>query len=167
MISEGYRTHGGVTAPMIFKKKGRFFRKIVLPGFWDPDSHPSTLIDLAKIDLANTGSVETKCMIAEVYRTHSVVTGPMNFKKSGHFFSGKSCSRDFGTPGCHPGTLIDLVSVALDSRDSVETICMIWEGCRTHRVVTGPMNFKKSGHFFFPENHAPGFLGPLAAIQAL
>ena len=37
MISEGYRTHGGVTGPMKFKKKGRFFfRKIVLPGFWGP-----------------------------------------------------------------------------------------------------------------------------------
>ena len=70
----------------------------------------------------------------------------------------------FGAPGCHPGTLIDLVNVALDSEDSVETIWMIWEGCRTHRVVTGPMNFKKPG--FFPENRAPGFLGPLAAIQA-
>ena len=105
-------------------------------------------------------------MIAEVYRTHSVVTGPMNFKKSGHFFSGKSCLRGFGAHGCHPGTLSDLVNVALDTKDSVETICMIWERCRTHRVVTGPMNFKKSG-FFFSENRAPGFLGPLAAIQAL
>ena len=104
-------------------------------------------------------------MIAEVYRTHSVVTGPMSFKKSGHFFFGKSCFRDFGAPGCHPGILIDLVNVAMDSRDSLEIICMIWEGCRTHRVVTGPMNFKKSG--FFSENHAPGFLGHLAAIQAL
>ena len=37
MISEGYRTHGGVTGPMKFKKKDVFFfRKIVLPGFWDP-----------------------------------------------------------------------------------------------------------------------------------
>ena len=71
----------------------------------------------------------------------------MNFKKSGRFFSGKSCSRDFGAPGCHPGTLIDLLNVALDSRDFVETLCMIWEGCRTHRVVTGPMNFKNSRFF--------------------
>ena len=71
----------------------------------------------------------------------------------------------FGAPGCHPGTLIDLVNVALDSKNSVETICMIWEGCRTRRVVTGPMNFKKLG--FFSENRAPGFLGPLAAIQTL
>ena len=70
----------------------------------------------------------------------------------------------FGAPGCHPGTLIDPVNVAMDSKNSVETICMIWEGCRTHRVVTGPMNFKKSG--FFSENRAPGFLGPLAAMQA-
>ena len=36
MISEGYRTHGGVTGPMNFKKKEVFFRKIVLPGFWGP-----------------------------------------------------------------------------------------------------------------------------------
>ena len=44
--------------------------------------------------------------------------------------------------------------------------CMIAEFYRTHSVVTGPMNFKKSG-LFFPENHAPGTLGHLAAIQAL
>ena len=31
----------------------------------------------------------------------------------------------FEAPGCHPGTLIDLVNVALDSRESVETISMI------------------------------------------
>ena len=61
-------------------------------------------------------------------------------------------------------TLIDLVSAALDSKVSAETISMFWEGWRTHRVVTGPMNFKKSG--FFSENRAPGVLGLLAAIQA-
>ena len=78
------------------------------------------------------------------------------FQKIRIFF-GKSCSRIFGAPGCHPSTLIDLVNVALDSGHFVETICMIWEGCGTHRVVTGPMNFKKSG--FFSENRAPGFWG--------
>ena len=26
---------------------------------------------------------------------------------------------------------------------------MIWAGCRTHRDVTGPMNFKKLGFFFW------------------
>ena len=138
----------------------------MLPDFGAPGCHPSTLIDFINTSLAKRGSAKTKCMIAEVYRTHSVVTGPMNFKKSGHFFSGKTCSRGFGAPGCHPGTLIDLVNVALDSKDFVKTICVIWEGCRTHRVVTGPMNFKKSG-FFYSENRAPGVLGPLAAIQAL
>ena len=105
-------------------------------------------------------------MIAEVYRTHSVVTGPMNFKKSGRFFSGKSCSRVFGAPGCHPGTLIDLVNVALDSRDSVETICMIRQGCRTHRVVTGPMNFKKIG-IFFRKIVLPDFWGPCLPSNTL
>ena len=43
---------------------------------------------------------------------------------------------------------------------------MICEGYRTHRGVTGPMNFK-SRTFFFLENRAPGVLGHLAAIKAL
>ena len=72
----------------------------------------------------------------------------MNFKKIRTFFSGKSCSRDFGAPACHPSTLIDFVNTALAIKGSAETICMIWEGCRTHRAATGPMNFKKSGRFF-------------------
>ena len=37
---------------------------------------------------------------------------------------------------------------------------MIWEGCRTHRTVTGPMNFKKSGRFFFRKVVLPGLWGP-------
>ena len=73
---------------------------------------------------------------------------------------------DFWGPGCHPGTLIDLVNTALAKTGSAKNICMISEGNRTHTVVTGPMNFKKPGRFF-PENHAPGVLGHLAAIQAL
>ena len=73
---------------------------------------------------------------------------------------------DFGAPGCHPSTLIDFINTALAKRGSVKTKCMIAEVYRTHSVVTGPMNFKKSG-FFYSENRAPGFLGPLAAIQAL
>ena len=97
----------------------------MLPGFWDPGCHACILIDLVNTALVNRSSEKTKRMIAEVYRTHSVVTGPMNFKKLGHFFSGKSCFRDFGAPGCHPGTLNDLVNVALDIRESVETISMI------------------------------------------
>ena len=87
MISEGYRTHGGVTGPMKFKKRTFFFfRKIVLPGFWDSGCHACILIDLVNTALVNRSSEKTKRMIAEVYRTHSVVTGPMNFKKLGHFF---------------------------------------------------------------------------------
>ena len=72
----------------------------------------------------------------------------------------------FWDPGCHACNLIDLVNTALASRDSAENICMISEGYKAHRGVTGPMNFKKLGHFF-SENHAPGILGHLAAIQAL
>ena len=33
MISEGYRTHGGVTGPMKFKKKDVFFSENPAPGF--------------------------------------------------------------------------------------------------------------------------------------
>ena len=103
-------------------------------------------------------------MFSEGYRTHRGVTGPMNFKEIGRFF-GKSCSRGFGAPGYHPGTLFDLVNTALASRGPVKPICMISEGYRTHRVVTGPMNFKKIR--IFSEDRAPGILGPLATIRAL
>ena len=64
-------------------------------------------------------------MISEGYKAHRGVTGAMNFKKLGHF--GKSCSRDFGAPGCHPSTLIDFINTALANRGSVETKCMIAE----------------------------------------
>ena len=134
--------------------------------FGAPGCHPSTLIDLANTALASKGSVKTICMISEGYRTHRGVTGPMNFKKSGHFFFGKLCSRNFGAPGCHPSTLIDLAKTALDSKGTVQTICMITEGYRTHRGVTGPMNFKKTRTFFFGKLCSRNF-GPLAAIQAL
>ena len=66
---------------------------------------------------------------------------------------------DFGAPGCHPSTLIDLVNTALNSRSIVKTICMISEGYRANRDVTGPMNFKKSGHFF-RKFVLQGFWGP-------
>ena len=165
IISEGYRTHGGVTGPMKFKKRTFFFREIVLPGFWDPGCHACNLIDLVNTALASRASAKNICMISEGYKAHRGVTGPMNLKKIGHFF-GNSCSRGFGALGCHPSILIDLINTALANRGSVEMKCMIAEFYRTHSVVTGPMNFKKSG-LFFPENHAPGTLGHLAAIQAL
>ena len=91
------------------------------------------------------------------------VTGPMSFKKS-RGFVGKSCSRLFGAPGCHPSTLIDLVHTALASKCSVKTLCRISEGYRNHRGVTGPMNFKKSRHFV--ANLCSRVLGHLAAFQA-
>ena len=68
-------------------------------------------------------------------------------------------------PGCHLNTLIDLANAALASRSSVKTICMISGGYRTHRGVTGPMNFK-SRTFFFWKIVLQGILGLLAAIQA-
>ena len=106
-------------------------------------------------------------MICEGYRTHQVVTGPMNFKKTGIFFFGISCSRAFGAIGCHPSTLIDLAITALANRSTVDTICMFSEGYRSPRGVTGPMNFKKIRIFFFSEIRAPGILGRLTATQAL
>ena len=120
----------------------------MLPGFGAPGCNPNALIELVNTALASNISVQPKCMISEGYRTHGGVTGPMKFKKDDVFFFGNSCSRDFGAPACHPSTLIDFVNTALDSNSSVETICMVWWGCRTHRAVTGPMNFKKISIFF-------------------
>ena len=159
MVWEGSGTHRGVTGPMKFKKSGYFFQKSVLRNFGAHGCHPSTLIDLANTALASEGPVGPLCVTAEVYRTHSVVTGPMNFKKSGRFFFfGKSCSRIFGAPGCIPVTLFDLVNTGYYSRDSAETRCIFSEGYRTHRGVTGPMNFKNSGGFI-RKIVLPGFWG--------
>ena len=80
-------------------------------------------------------------------------------QKKDVFFFGKSCSRDFGNPGCNPCTLIDLANTALASRGPVKTTCMISEGYRTNRGVSGPMNFKKSGRVFFRKTKPPWFWG--------
>ena len=80
----------------------------------------------------------------------------MSFKKSRRFV-GKPCSRVV-SPGCHPSTLIDIVHTALASKCSVKTICLISEGYRAHRAVTGPMSFKKSRRFV-GKNVLPGFWG--------
>ena len=118
----------------------------MLPGFWGTWLYQSTLFDLADTVLGIKSSLETKCMNSVGYRTPRAVTGPMSFKKSPRFV-GKPCSRVFGAPGCHPSTLIDFVHTALASKCSVKTICLISEGYRTHRAVTGPMSFKKSRRF--------------------
>ena len=71
----------------------------------------------------------------------------------------------FGAPDCHPSTLIDLVYTALASKCSVKTICLISEGYRTHRAVTGPMSFKKSRRFVGKSCYrvfgAPGYIKAL------
>ena len=127
------------------------------PGdFGAPGCHPSTLIDRKNTALDSRRTVETIWMISKGYRANCGVPGSMNLKKIRTFFSGNSCSRDFGAPDCYPSTLIDLAITALASRDSVETICMICKGYRTHRGVTGPMNFKKPG-IFFRNFVLPGF----------
>ena len=157
LISEGYRTHRGVTGPMSFKKSRRFCRKIVLPGFWGTWLYQSTLFDLANTVLASKSSVETICLNSVGYGTNRAVTGPMSFQKSRRFV-GKPCSRGFGAPGCHPSTLIDIVHTALASKCPVKTICLSSEGYRTHRSVTGPMSFKKS-RSFCRKIVLPGFWG--------
>ena len=130
---------------------------MVLPGFWGTWLYQSTLFDLANTVLASKGSVETICMNSVGYRTHRAVTGPMSFKKSRRFV-GKLCSRVFGASGCHPSTLIDIVHTAFASRCSVKTICLISEGYRTDRAITGPMSFKKSRRFC-RKIVLPGFWG--------
>ena len=165
MIWEGCRIQRVVTGPMNFKTIRIFFGKSYSRDFGAPGCHPSTLNDFINTVLSKRGSVKTKCMISEGYRTHGGVTGPMKFKKRRFFFR-KIVLPGFWDTGCHACILIDLVNTALANRSSVKTRRMIAEVCRTHSVVTGPMNFKKLGHFF-PENHASGILGHLAAIQAL
>ena len=105
-------------------------------------------------------------MFTEGYRTHRGFTGPMNFKSRTFFFLENRAPGDFGAPGCHPSTLIDLANTALASKRSVKTICMISEGYRTHRCVSGPMNFKKSRRFL-SENRAPGILEPWLPLNTL
>ena len=147
------------------KKSGHiFFGNSCSRDFGATDCYQSTLIDLANTALASRDSVKTICMVCEGYRTQRGVTGPMNFK-SRTFFYGKSCSRVFGAPGCHPSTLIDLANKALASNGFVKAICLLSEGYRNQRGVTGPMNFKKRRFFF--GNSCSRDIGVLAAIQTI
>ena len=72
-------------------------------------------------------------------------------------FLEKSCSRGFGAPGCHPSTLIDPVNPAVANRGPADTKGMISEAYRTHRGVTGPMNFKSGTFFSFGKTCNRGF----------
>ena len=136
MLWEGCRTHRAVTGPMNLKKSAFFFGKSCSWKFGAPGCHPSTLIDLANTALASRGPVKPICMISKGYRTNRIVTGPMNFKKIRPFFFRKVVLPRFWGPGCHPNTLIDNANTALASISSVEPICIISEGYRTHEAVT-------------------------------
>ena len=125
MISGGYRTHRDVTGPMSFKKSGRFLSENRAPGILGPWLPLNTLIDLANNAPAIKRSVKTICFFSGGYRAHRGVTGSMNFKKSGGFFFGKSCTRHFGAPVCHPSAFIDLSNTALVIKCLLKTICMI------------------------------------------
>ena len=72
----------------------------------------------------------------------------------------KRAPGDFGAPGCHPSTLIDLANTALVSRRTVKTIWMISKGYRANSGVTGPMNFKTIRTLFFKKFVLQGFWGP-------
>ena len=148
MIWEGCRNHRGVTGPMNFKKNRIFFGKSCSRSFGAPGCIPVTLIDLVHTGLDSRVFGKPTYMFSEGYRTHRGVTGLTNLKKIGRFF-GKMCSLGFGAPGCHPSTLIDLVKTTLASEGSGKLTRMISEGYRTHGGVTGSMNFKKLGRFFF------------------
>ena len=86
MISEGYRTHGGVTGPMSFKKSRRFLSENRAPGILEPWLPLNNLIDLANNAPASKRSVKTICFFSEGYRNQRGVTGPMNFKKKTDVF---------------------------------------------------------------------------------
>ena len=64
-ITEGYRTHRGVAGPKNFKKSGRFFRKIVLPGFGAPGCTLNALFELANNALGIRGPKEPIRMTSE------------------------------------------------------------------------------------------------------
>ena len=62
----------------------------MLPGFWGPWLPTEHLIDFANAALTSKDPVQPINMISEGYRTHTVVTGPMNFKKIRRFFFRKT-----------------------------------------------------------------------------
>ena len=143
---------------MNFKKiRTFFFGKSCSRDFGATGCPADTLIDLANIALSSRLSRQPIGIISEGYRTHRGVTGPMVFKSGTFFFLENRAPGDFGAPGCHPSTLFDLENTALASKSSVESICMISEGYRTHRGVTGPMIFKS--RTFFWKIVLPGFWG--------
>ena len=115
MISEGYRTHRGVTGSMSFKKSGRFLSENRAAGILEPWLPLNTLIDLANNAPASKRSVKTISFFSEGYRNQRGVTGPTNFKKVRTFFFRKIVLPGFWGPGCHLNTLIDLANTALAS----------------------------------------------------
>ena len=144
MVGESYSTLRGVTCPMTFKKSGLLFRKIVLPHFAAPVCHPSTFMDLAKIDMSSINSViplspyghfERAKVTRELPQAHGI-------SKNDTFF-GETCSWDFSATSCHTSSFIDIANIFLANRRSVMTICTVSGSKSSHMDVTGPMNFEK------------------------
>ena len=134
----------------------------MLPGFWGTWLYQSTLFDLANTVLASKCSVETICMNSVSYRTHCHWSD--EFQKITTFCRKTVLPRFWGT-WLPSNTLIDIVHTALASKFYVKTMCLISEGYRTHRAVTGPRSFKKSRRFV--GKPFSRVLGHLAAIKAL
>ena len=135
---------------MKFKTSGPLFRKIVLPHFTAPVCHPSTFMNLAKIDMSSKHSIIPLSPYGHFQRATVTRVVPLahGISKNRHLF-GETCSWDFSATSCHTSIFIDVANVFLANRRSVMTICTVSRSNSSHMDVTGPMNFeKKIGPFF-------------------
>ena len=142
MNSVVYRTHRAVTGAMSFKKSRRFVGKSCSRDFGAPGYIKALYLTLQTLFWLVRSS-------RDYIHEFSGLQNPSSCHWSDEFRKiTTSCRKTvlpgFGAPGCHPSTLIGIVHTALASKCSVKTICLISEGYRSHRVVTGPMSFKKS-----------------------
>ena len=143
MVREGYSTLRVVTFPTNFKKTGSFIGESCSRDFYAPCCHPRTSIDLASTALADICSVKTICMVSGSDSTHILVTSPVNSKQPGRFL-GKSRSRYFAVPSCHPSSSLDLANFFLANKRSAKTVCTVSGSESNHVDVTGPMNFENN-----------------------
>ena len=150
MVGESYSTLRGVTCPMTFKKSGLLLRKIVLPHFVAPVCHPSTFMDLAKIDMSSKHSVIPLRPFGHFQRATVTRVVPLahGISKNRHLF-GETCSWDLSATSCHPSTFMDPANIFLANRRSVKTLCTVSGSDSTHVDVTGPMNFEIYWDLFF------------------
>ena len=145
MNSVGYSTHRVVTGPMSFKKTRRFVGKSCSRDFGAPGYIKALYLTLQTL-------FRLVMFCRDQMHEFSGLQNPSSCHWSDEFQKiTTSCRKNvlpvFGAPGCHPSTLIGIVHTALASKCSVKTICLISEGYRSHKAVTGPMSFKNSRRF--------------------